>query len=215
MTGGCTNYLIVLIISCISTPIFAQHYFKGTVTYQIEYFDTVTQKFVPTNSTSVLIMDSIYVRSENDSKLGVQILIKDIEQDTARLLMSALGTDYAVFIDYNVKDPEDEEKKAPVYEKTDEQKEFADYKAQKYTYVENEKSFDVYITSLIDGRYSSVHKNLEGFPLQYTMDFKTMKVRYTCIGISQSQPEKELFKIPKNYQKVTLEEFYKNIQSHN
>lgn len=212
---GCTSFLIVLTISFLSLDSFAQQpskYFTGTITYQLEVYDSVQNKFLATQSTSILVIDSIYVRSENESKLGLQILIKDIEADTATLLMTALGTDYALFMDFK-----EEKKKADniEYKKKDKKKEFSGYQAKLFTYTKNKKEFEAYMTDEIDGRYIGVLNDLEGFPLQYSLDFGPQIVRYTCVGISTAKPTKDLFQTPEGYKRMTLDEFYESIQDQN
>jgi hypothetical protein len=197
-------FLLFLIFSCLTKP-FAQKQlpFSGELTYKIERVD------VKDSSKSIQLIyakDSLIKIMNFNSDKGKQELIKHLRYNKSYLLIESPLQNFAIktnehlvkdtSVNYTFKTQFGSKKIAGKHAKKIK---------VKLKSVQNELTF-LYLKK-IPARYANTYFDLPGLPVLYYISTPDGLYKYTLQEIKEVSPPLELFMIPKDYKKVTFEEF--------
>ncbi len=197
-------FLLFLVLSCLTKP-FAQKQlpFSGELTYKIERVD------VKDSSKSIQLIyakDSLIKIVNFNSDKGKQELIKHLRYNKSYLLIESPLQNFAIKTnEHLVKDTSVNY----TFKTQFGSKKIAGKRAKKIKVklksVQNELTF-LYLKK-IPAKYANTYFDLPGLPVLYYISTPDGLYRYTLQEIKEVSPPLELFMIPKDYKKVTFEEF--------
>ncbi len=213
------RYLMFSFLLVIICNAYAQNEkFEGTVRYSL-IMDTTGVKGIPAQAVSMMkSMEIIYkikgdhFRMDSKTMVSNTAVIADNKKQTAFTLMDMMGYKYLIKIT-----PEDMKKEmdspAPKIKFLDATKEIAGYicKKAEVTVPENqlmgEYTTTVFYTDKIPNvkGYGAKFKELDGFPLEYSIEINGMKIHVAATSVTKEKIEEETFLIPKGYKETTLE----------
>jgi hypothetical protein len=205
--------LFFLIILVLTVPQFTYSQkkkdFTGMLEYKITARDTNLRQIMPDNQMIVYTNDTIS-RMENFSKqLGKQVTIRHMQLNKSYLLISVQDSmDFAIKTDLNVADSLKKPSKY-TYKKKWFKKKIMGMRANKM--LVSHPDFEEPIEFLYLKKYSREYlNNFEGIPgllVKYSVVTADGILDYELVKISHYTPDRNLFGIPSNYKKVTLDEF--------
>ncbi|MFL2570924.1 MAG: hypothetical protein ACJ0QL_03490 [Parvicellaceae bacterium] len=201
------------IYALLFATIFYGQKFEGTITYTLDYelpeMMEAQRSMLPTNMITHCKKE--YSRVEQKTAMGEQIVITNNENGASTLLMNMMGQKMA--IEVSQADQKPKSSSNPVITYYEETKKIAGYDCKKasYTvYVEEQKdsvSIDLFYTPEIPVIYNSQFENLKGLPLEYSLNTQGMTMEFVANKVDVKKLSKTLFEVPKDYEKITLEEF--------
>ena len=207
------NITTLLLIILISNVFYSQK-FEGAITYSIDYelpeIMEAQRAMLPTEMKTYC--KKMTARVEQKTAMGDQIVISNTKTGESTLLMNMMGQKMAIEVG-NQNKSEEESAHSIVY--SDESKTIAGYLCKKATYtvfVEEQQdsiSMELYYTSQISSKYNIQFKELNGLPLEYTINTQGMSMTFEATNVEQNKLSKSLFKIPKEYEIISLEAFKK------
>ena len=197
-------FVLFLLLSSFSNIISQkQSPFSGELTYKIERVD------VKDSSKSIQLIyakDSLIKIVNFNSDKGKQELIKHLTYNKSYLLIESPLQNFAIKTnEHLVKDTVVNY----TFKNQSGSKKIAGKRAKKIKVklksVQNELTF-LYLKK-ISAKYANIYPDLPGLPVLYYISTPDGLYRYTLQEIKEVSPPLELFMIPKDYKKVTFEEF--------
>ncbi len=198
------HFLLFLLLLCLTKP-YAQKQlpFSGELTYKIERVD------VKDSSKSIQLIyakDSLIKVVNFNSDKGKQELIKHLTYNKSYLLIESPLQNFAIKTnEHLVKDTVVNY----TFKNQSGSKKIAGKRAKKIKVklksVQNELTF-LYLKK-IQAKYANIYLDMPGLPVLYYISTPEGLYRYTLQEIKEVSPPLELFMIPKDYKKVTFEEF--------
>jgi hypothetical protein len=199
------RYFLLFLVLSFKTKPFAQEQlpFSGELTYKIERVD------VKDSSKSIQLIyakDSLIKVVNFNSYKGKQELIKHLTYNKSYLLIESPLQNFAIKTnEHLVKDTSVNY----TFKTQFGSKKIAGKRAKKIKVklksVQNELTF-LYLKK-IPAKYANMYFDLPGLPVLYYISTPEGLYRYTLQEIKEVSPPLELFMIPKDYKKVTFEEF--------
>ena len=199
------RYFILLFLISIFTNGFSQKQspFSGELTYKIERVDVVD------SSKSIQLIyakDSLIKIVNFNSDKGKQELIKHLTYNKSYLLIESPLQNFAIKTnEHLVKDTSVNY----TFKTQFGSKKIAGKRAKKIKVklksVQNELTF-LYLKK-IPAKYANIYPDMPGLPVLYYVSTPEGLYRYTLQEFKEVNPPLELFMIPKDYKKVTFEEF--------
>lgn len=195
---------LLLLSSCGGT---APKPFVGKIRYEISPVDTALQKLIPTSKMVVYTNDTISRIETENPIFGKQITIKHLELKKSYLLVSFQGANYAI----QTSETMDTVKVEPyAFEKI--KGKSNPILDQKTAQVEVSKStFDAPIEVVyfaeIRPDLLDVFEGIKGLPAIYQMNTKDGLMQYRAIELEEGPVSRDLFGIPSDYQRISLEAF--------
>ncbi len=192
-----------------SITLFSQN-FEGEVIF------IASHKFTDSNLTTtpnlpskmVYYISNEYVRIEQETQIGKQIVLFDTLSKIKTILINQNGENLAIQLLKEV----DSNVSTKITDLNDSLKicDFSCYKILWNSY--NEKlstnSFaEIYCTDEIANGYMENFEKLPGFPLKYTLTSAGIESTYQAISVSKKQVDPSVFKLDKKIPKYTFEEF--------
>jgi hypothetical protein len=182
--------------------------FIGKIVYKISNLDRPNDE--PLEMT-VYSIDSL-VRIETLSTVfGNQIFIKHLIRRKSFLLISLDDTNnYAIKGNFEEIDTVIHEKKYAWINKIGTKK-IAGIKSKKLklTFIKSQNSFYCYYAKNYSSKYLDAYRDFPGLPLEYYLETEDGILKYSLTKVDFEIPNYDLFGIPKNYQRVTFDEFVK------
>jgi GLPGLI family protein len=197
----------------------AQKSFEGTINYGLSYEDLPAEMA----AMEAMLPDEMTIQikgqqSRMEQSLGMgmsQVTITDMKKGSGVLLMDMMGKKMAMELSKEELEKMDKKKKTqkePEFKYVDGTKEIAGYNCKKaIVSVEGAAEFEIYYTEELPKGASKTYEGLKGFPLQYTIAQGPMKIKVTAEKVKQEKLDKSLFDIPDGYDKMTFEEFQKEM----
>jgi len=199
------RYFLLFLIFSFLTKSFAQKQlpFSGELTFKIERVD------VKDSSKSIQLIyakDSLIKIVNFNSDKGKQELIKHLRYNKSYLLIESPLQNFAIKTnEHLVKDSISNY----TFKSQFGSKKIAGMRAKKVkvklTSVKNELTF-LYLKK-IPAKYANIYNDFPGLPVLFYVSTPDGLFRYTLQELKSSNPPLELFMIPKDYKKVTFEEF--------
>lgn len=201
--------LCVLLLLILTAPAYAQKKkpFQGMLEYKITVRDTAMKNLVPDNAMRVYTNDTI-TRLENFSaQLGSQTTIRHMEKNKSYLLLTVYDTvHFAIKTDLSKADTS---KSDYTYDKKFFRKKFMGMRCNRI--MVNHPSFEEPIEFLYLKKYSRKYlNNFEGVPgllVKYSVPTPDAILDYELVEMREFEPNRDLFGIPAEYEKVTFDEF--------
>jgi len=188
--------------------------FIGKISYNIDYdldeYMESQRSMLPTQMTTFISKNAS--RIEQETMIGEQIVISNHKNNSSVLLMNLMGQKVSINIPY--KEDKTETNKVHIQYLEDEKMivGYACKKAIYYSYSSNKEdttSIIVYYTPEISAKYNQQFKKLKGLPLEYSVITQGMTLNFVANEIIQQKVAKSLFKTPKDYNSMSLEDFQK------
>lgn len=184
-----------------------QNAFSGEMLFQINSIapaDSMQEKML------IYAKDSLLKIINFSTSMGKQELIKHLRLEKSYLLINttkgdfAIKTDYAKHVDTSLQIS---------YKKSFGRKKICDKKANKLkvNFKGIDKTFMFYYFKDIPAKYSSAYRFLPGLPVEYYVPTDAGLLKYSLYSFKNEDIPIQLFMIPENYKKVTLEEFLKEV----
>jgi hypothetical protein len=199
------RYFLLFFIFSIVSNLKAQKQlpFSGELTFKIERVD------VKDSSKSIQLIyakDSLIKVVNFNSDKGKQELIKHLSYNKSYLLIESPLQNFAIKTnEHLVKDSISNY----TFKSQFGSKKIAGMRAKKVkvklTRVKNELTF-LYLKK-IPAKYANIYTDFPGLPVLFYVSTPDGLFRYTLQELKSSNPPLELFMIPKDYKKVTFEEF--------
>lgn len=191
---------------------FAQDAFEGTIVYEITYEDldemmAQYEAMMPKEMT--MIHKDAMSKMIQPNGMGQQVVITDNEKKTSTILMDMMGNKMAYEQDMSKQSDEDKDKKVEI-KYFDETKKIAGYECKKAEIIVEGMDENMIVWYTEEIKASGDNKKfgeLKGYPLQYEMRQPTFTMILTAKTVKKEKVSKAEFKIPKEYEKVTEEEF--------
>jgi GLPGLI family protein len=208
---------VIIAVAFISFVANAQKPFTGTITYSMTYegeeLDAATRSQLP--SEMITHISEKKVRNEQVSPFYNVASISNLDDGSSITLFDAMGMKYAVTQTKEENDKLKEEAgiTEPVIKLVDETKTIAGYKCKKaeVTMPNSDNVYEVYYTTEINAP-KEINENLgfkqiDGVLMQYPIDQGAILITVTAKEIKKGKPKAQLFSIPDDFQKLTMEEF--------
>ena len=188
--------------------------FIGKISYDIDYdldeHMESQRSMLPTQMTTFISKNAS--RIEQETMIGVQTVISNHKNNSSVLLMNLMGQKVSINIPYNEDKTETKEVNIQYLE---DEKMIVGYACKKAIYSsysskkEDTISIIVYYTPEISAKYNQQFKELKGLPLEYSVITQGMTLNFVANEIIQQKVAKSLFKTPKDYNSMSLEDFQK------
>lgn len=204
----------------IALPTLAQKSFEGTIVFSLDYKDLPAEMaamsaMLPDEMTTKVT--STKTRIEQSMGMGMsQVTIVDIKKGSGVLLMDMMGQKKAIEMseeEFKKMDKKKSADKKPEFKYVDGQgKTIAGYKCEKaIVVIEGVGEMEVFYTKDLPAGASKQFEGLNGFPLEYTIKQGPMTILVSATSVKQEKLDKKLFEVPDGYEKLTFEEFQKQM----
>jgi len=188
--------------------------FIGKISYSIDYdldeHMESQRSMLPTQMTTYISKNAS--RIEQETMIGEQIVISNHKNNSSVLLMNLMGQKVSI----NIPSEKDKEKDNKVNIRYfEDEKMIVGYACKKaiYSTYSSKKqdtiSITIYYTPEISSKYNQQFKELKGLPLEYSVVTQGMTLYFVANEIIQQKLRKSLFKTPKDYNIMSLEDFQK------
>ncbi|MCO5259657.1 MAG: hypothetical protein M9916_05890 [Crocinitomicaceae bacterium] len=195
---------IVVIVAFLSVYSFGQSPFIGKLVYNVEIADTsLTRLFNP--SKMIIYTNDTLLRVETHTDaLGTQVLIQHLQKNKAYLLIDSPNGKYAIQI------PDVQQKQSNYhYKKGKGTKSIASIKSNVLlvTHPDVENQMEFYYNKKILAKYIPSFEDFPGLLTEYYTITQDGVYRHRLQGIDYKIPSKDLFGIPSDYQRVSMDDF--------
>lgn len=203
--------ILVALLSIITTASFAQKFnaFSGMLEYKITAEDTSLAELYPETRMIIYTNDTI-VRMENQtSSLGRQVTIRHTEKKKAYQLIETEFGNFAIKADLTDNQDTVPTEDRYTFDKKCKKKKVLGKKAISYEVnqkaYENPKTFFFY--KKLSNKYLNTFDEVPYLPVIYYVTTYDVILKYELVRISEYTPDRDLFGIPSDYERVTFDEF--------
>ncbi len=204
--------LIMTCVLCLLSVTFSlaqKGKFTGVLEYKITVRDTAMQALIPENRMIVYTNDTI-VRTENfTQQLGMQVTIRHIEKNKSYLLLDSPVGKFAIQADLSIKKNDSTSTNKYTFEKKCFKRKVLGRKANRI--LASHPEFDEPIEFLyfkdIDKKYHNTFEGIPGLPVRYSVYTTDATFDYELIRINEYSPNRDLFGIPSDYERVSFDDF--------
>lgn len=211
--------IIAFVAVAMALPTLAQKKFEGTIKFALSYEDlpaemAAMEAMLPDEMTTVIKGEKS--RLEQSMGMGMtSVTITDMKKGSGVLLMDMMGKKIAMEMskeEFEKMDKKKASEKKPEFKYTDETKEIAGYKCKKALIVmEGAGEMEVFYSEELPSGANKQFEGLKGFPLEYKIAQGPMKIKVTATSVAQEKVSAKLFEIPDGYDKMSFEEFQKQM----
>lgn len=206
------NIRLILLIIVLPIFGFSQNHeaFRGKLVYSVQMADTALRNLYPATQMVVYTNDTI-TRIENQTEqLGKQVTIKHMGLNKSYLLIETEHQNFAIQTDLN--DMTKKESKYTFKKKLFKRK-IADIKANRLivSHPDMKVEREYLYLKKHSPKYINTFEEFPGLPVHYYIITMDGVYEYTLKSIEYFLPERDLFGIPSDFKKVTLDEFMEYI----
>lgn len=199
---------ILTIFILLSCSIFAQKNepFQGAMFYKVTMTDTAVSNLYPEKEMRIITNDTM-VRIENfTEQLGWQYLIKHLQLSKSYLLLETVKGNYAI----QTKNPADVEKPNKYgFEKKGGKLKIAGLKCKRLVVTNEQFEQPAYFfyTKKYSSKYLDGFENFPGLLTLYFIPTPDGIYQYQLMKIESFVPAKDVFGIPSDFERVSMEQF--------
>lgn len=191
----------LLLLSCTAI---AQKPFVGKLVYSVEIADTALTKLFPSSKMVIFTNDTLLRVETQTATLGDQILIQHLAKQKAYLLVASAKGNFAIQIP-------DVTPKASKYtfKKGRGKKTIAGLKSAKLlvTHPDVTNEMEFFYNKKISAKYLPGFETYPGLLTEYYTVTQDGVYRHTLVEINYTQPSKDLFGVPSDYQRISMDDF--------
>jgi hypothetical protein len=184
--------------------------FTGKLVYSVQMADTALQSLYPATQMVVYTNDTI-TRIENETdQLGKQVTIKHLTLNKSYLLIETPDQNFAIQTDLNEMGKKESKY---TFKKKFFKRKIAGLRANKLLISHPDMKIDreyLYFKKF-SPKYINTFEEFPGLPVHYYIITMDGIYEYTLKSIEFYLPPKDLFGIPSDFKKVTLDEFMEYI----
>lgn len=194
---------------------FGQTGFTGLIKYKVSIMDTSMQTLIDDREMIVYTNDTLSRMEIMNDALGLQVNIKNLGLKKSYLLMDFLGKKLAIRTDTEINPTKSEPYK--IKYKILGVRKFNGYKLKKaIVYREDLKEKKtVWYFKEIRPDLLEFYTGIKGLPADFYVGAIDGIIHYSLISIERKPVEKDLFGIPSDYEKITLDEFLNKVKQMN
>lgn len=182
--------------------------FTGMLEYKITVRDTSLRALIPENKMVVYTNDTISRVENYTSQLGKQVVIRHMALDKKYILINAPMGNFAIKVNESKIDTLETASKYDVKKKCFKRKVLG--KKVKRLQVSH-KAFEEPIEFLyfknISNKYLNNIDNIPGLLAKFSLVTPDAVMDYELVKILEYAPDRDLFGIPSDYKRVTIDEF--------
>ena len=207
------SHIALFLLISLQSSLFAQKktdVFQGQLTYRITICDTSLRKLVPENYMIVVTDDTLLRIENNTERFGRQTVIKHMGLNKSYLLLETTKKKYAVQTNHN---SEKKDSTAYQFKKKWGKVKICGLKAKRLTVTHPEfpEELTFFYFKNLSPKYLNAFDNFPGLPAIYYVASPDGIFLYELIDIKKNTPNHDLFGIPSDYNKVTFDDFLKEI----
>lgn len=203
-------FSILITFVCITSSIAQKGSYTGMLEYKITIRDTSLRKIIPDQTMIVYSNDTI-TRKENDTEaLGKQVEIHHMELNKSYILLNGPWGKYAIQNDLNNPDkPDTIPSKYSFGKKKWFKTKILGRKAKRImvSHPNFEEPIEFLYLKKLNNKYLGNFDDAPGLLVKYSVSTVDGIYDYELVKISEYTPNRDLFGIPSDYLKVTIEEF--------
>jgi hypothetical protein len=206
-----TRYYLLAILLFVSTVSFSQKFksFSGLLEYKITAVDTSLANLYPETRMVIYTNDTI-VRMENQtSSLGSQVTIRHTEKQKAYQLLETEFGKFAIKADLTENSDSIPASDRYSFEKKCKRAKILEKKAKLYE-VKNDaykSSKNFFFYKNYSNKYLNTFDEIPYLPVVYYVTTYDVILKYELVRMSEYTPNRDLFGIPADYERVTFDEF--------
>ena len=204
------SVLQLFIILIIPVIVNGQESFTGMLEYKISIRDTSMRALIPDNKMMVYTNDTI-TRIENyTSRLGKQVVIHHMILNKSYMLLDTPVGKFAIQTDHNKSDTTGSQPDYTIEKKCGKEKVLG-YKAKKFlvNYEDLEEPLHFLYLKRYSNKYLNNFEDSPGLLVKYSFPTEDGILDYELVRISEYTPDRDLFGIPSDYERVSFDEFLK------
>jgi len=212
--------IFILLFSVFTTSIYSQKKKKKPIECIITYSITPIGEIEPTIKANLPTEVKLYIKGqksliEMNTPAGKQSVISDNEKLEQVILIDMLGQKLAITSTKEENEKAISNIKPIDFTPTDESKKISGYLAYKYIIKdENNNTFDFYVSkefNIPNLYWNTPYRNIDGILLEYYQknNEHDFIIKYTVKEIKFTKIKDQLFEIPNNFVKMSLDEFKK------
>lgn len=201
------NYFFYIIFFFTTFSTFSQKYlsFEGKLVYKVDLIDSIGLDPIETKFVTIFTNDTL-VRTETESnRLGSQTVIRHLTLNKYYLLLEVNNQKYA--IQHVIENDTIPSKYSFNYKRKS--KKIQNLKSRKVVVEAKhfENPIEMYYIKNMNPKYIDALKGIKGLPVDYYIYSEDGIYHYTLIDITNEKTSTTLYGIPKEYKKVSFDEF--------
>lgn len=204
------SILLIGLFIIATSSLFAQQVpFTGMLEYKITMRDTNLRKIIPDNKMIVYTNDTISRTENMTNALGLQIEIRHMELNKSYILLSGPWGNYAIQNNLNESDTAAAASKYEFTKKKCRKTKILGRKANRIevTHPEFEEPIEFLYFKDYSNKYLDNFDDAPGLLVKFSVSTVDGIYDYELVKISEYHPNRDLFGIPSDYLKVTINEF--------
>ena len=218
--ASANHFQLLLIVTLICTSVFNisaqknQKPFIGLLEYKISARDTALREMLPSYPMVIYSNDTIIRKTNFTDQLGVQVVIQHMSMNKSYLLLEAKQGKYAIQTDLN-KNKSDTVSSKYTFKKKWFKKRILGTKAKRVlaSHPDFKEPIEFLYYKKISNKYNSIFEEIPGLPVKYSVTTPDGILDYQLVKITEYSPDRNLFGIPSDYQRVSFDEFLKIVTS--
>lgn len=206
------KYISIFLCLLMSTVLFAQDDFEGTIINKIEYEDLAEEMAAMKSmlpAESVTEIKEGMAKTVTNSPMSNTTVISDTESGAILMLQSTMGNNIAIRMNQEEIAKEQESKNVEV-EYTEESKEILGYQCKKAIVTTDGIDTEIYYTKELPSFSTNGQPNgIDGFPMQTIVSNDYFTMTSTVSEIRKEKVKKIKMEVPSDYKEMTMEELKK------
>lgn len=192
-------------------------HFSGMLEYRISVQDSSLRSLYPDNSMLIYTNDTIVRQETGATQLGKQVTIRHMEKNKSYLLLETGFGNFAIPTDLNELIAKDSIPKPSKYHFTKKggKRKVLGKKARRMlvTHEDTEGVMEFLYFKDIDKKYNAAFPELPGLPVKYYVITPDATFEYELVRISEYSPNRDLFGIPSDFERISFDEFIERMLS--
>ena len=191
-----------------------QEPFIGLLEYKISARDTALKDMLPAYPMVIYSNDTIIRKSNFTDQLGIQVVIQHMIMNKSYLLLEAAQGKYAIQTDLS-KTKSDTMPSKYTFKKKCFKKKILGMKAKRVmaSHPDFEEPIEFLYFKNRANKYNPIFNEMPGLPVKYSVYTPDGILDYELVKMTEYTPDRNLFGIPSDYQRVSFDEFLEIVTS--